>query len=110
MAGAYGNRDASKENGNGNLESGGDHEHGYEWAQAREAERLERDQSGTAAPPPGYEVSSSESTPVRHQNLIADSFRPHWINHLYSSPWTTPEERRVVKHCWSWMDGYRIRM
>ncbi|WWC89961.1 uncharacterized protein L201_004890 [Kwoniella dendrophila CBS 6074] len=40
-----------------------DHEHGYEWAQAREAERLEREQAsaagGNAPAPPGYEVATS---------------------------------------------------
>ncbi|KAK1924837.1 hypothetical protein DB88DRAFT_487039 [Papiliotrema laurentii] len=50
MAGQYG-VNADK---NG---SGGDHEHGYEWEQAREQERLEREQNGQA--PPGYDVANS---------------------------------------------------
>ena len=67
MAGAYGNNTpgvvspGTKQNGND------DHEHGYEWAQAREAERLEREQAGTGAPPPGYEVSSSQS--ITHSQI-----------------------------------------
>lgn len=38
-----------------------DHEHGYEWEQAREAERLEREQGSGAAAPPGYDVAACES-------------------------------------------------
>jgi hypothetical protein len=39
-----------------------DHEHGYEWEQAREAERLERmQQQGSGPAPPGYDVSVGNS-------------------------------------------------
>jgi hypothetical protein len=52
MAGQYtGNKPARSDD--------GAHEHGYEWEQAREAERLERESGGNA--PPGYDVSSSQS-------------------------------------------------
>lgn len=51
--GRYGNKEAGPE-------TGESHEHGYEWAQARENERLEREQSGAAAPP-GYDVSAQNT-------------------------------------------------
>ena len=38
----------------------GDHEHGYEWQQAREAERLERE-GANATQPPGYDVAASRA-------------------------------------------------
>jgi len=38
-----------------------EHEHGYEWQQAREAERLEREQANGAAPP-GYDVAASRES------------------------------------------------
>lgn len=40
-----------------------DHEHGYEWEQAREAERLERmqQQQESGPAPPGYDVSVGNS-------------------------------------------------
>jgi len=34
------------------------HEHGYEWEQAREQERSAREQSGAGAAPPGYDTSA----------------------------------------------------
>lgn len=40
------------------------HEHGYEWEQAREAERLERMQQQGGAAPPGYDVSVGNQNPV----------------------------------------------
>ncbi|RSH94090.1 hypothetical protein EHS25_006744 [Saitozyma podzolica] len=81
MAGMYGNNtgnvgrndtgttvDMSGKSGNGNgyngYQGGGggeDHEHGYEWAQAREQERLERERMGAEAPPPGYDVSANST-------------------------------------------------
>jgi hypothetical protein len=56
MAGQYGNRD---QNGNEASATGDDHEHGYEWQQAREQERLDREAAagGTAAPP-AYDPTS----------------------------------------------------
>ncbi|KAL7419396.1 hypothetical protein Q5752_006234 [Cryptotrichosporon argae] len=41
-----------------------DHEHGYEWEQARENERLERERAGAGAevPPPGYDVATTHAT------------------------------------------------
>ncbi|GFZ45599.1 hypothetical protein JCM24511_03327 [Saitozyma sp. JCM 24511] len=84
MAGMYGNNtgntgnvgrndtgttvDISGKNGNGyDAYPGGggeDHEHGYEWAQAREQERLERERMGAEAPPPGYDVSATQTQQV----------------------------------------------
>lgn len=65
MAGQYtgaGNGTGYKEvnaQGTGVTGMGSEHEHGYEWEQAREAERLEREQQqqGGGAPPPGYNVN-----------------------------------------------------
>jgi hypothetical protein len=51
MAGQYQTGNAT---GNGGAD---DHEHGYEWQQAREQERLERE-SAHAAAPPAYDPTS----------------------------------------------------
>ncbi|WWC61042.1 uncharacterized protein I303_103620 [Kwoniella dejecticola CBS 10117] len=60
MAGQYQSRN---DTGVGANNAGGadDHEHGYEWAQAREAERLEREQAAAEGgkAPPGYDVATS---------------------------------------------------
>ncbi|WWC69379.1 uncharacterized protein I206_103318 [Kwoniella pini CBS 10737] len=58
MAGQYQSRNDTGTTPNVGTE---DHEHGYEWAQAREAERLEREQAGAEGgkAPPGYDVATS---------------------------------------------------
>lgn len=63
MAGQYGfgQRDGVGKT-NGAAAATEDHEHGYEWAQAREQERIEREQAEAGgAAPPGYEVASASS-------------------------------------------------
>ena len=42
------------------------HEHGYEWEQAREEERMARSQA-----PPGYDLGTSESDGMRKQQRQA---------------------------------------
>jgi hypothetical protein len=42
------------------------HEHGYEWEQAREAERLEREQQG----PPGYDSPLTQSRSFQHHSEL----------------------------------------
>ncbi|ORY27180.1 hypothetical protein BCR39DRAFT_538823 [Naematelia encephala] len=45
----------------------GAHEHGYEWEQAREQERLEREQgNANDIPPPGYDVAAQPARPAAH--------------------------------------------
>lgn len=58
MAGQYGKE--ARTGTEANNINNGEHEHGYEWEQAREAERLEREGGGAA--PPGYDVTTQ--TPV----------------------------------------------
>lgn len=53
MAGQYTGNTNTKAAGSDN----GAHEHGYEWEQAREAERLEREQAAGGHGPPGYDAS-----------------------------------------------------
>lgn len=55
MAGQYGagNRTTSTTGVTQQTTGAADHEHGYEWEQAREEERLAREQ-----PPPGYNVAA----------------------------------------------------
>jgi hypothetical protein len=63
MAGQYRNEDTT----------GGDHEHGYEWQQAREAERLEREAAqGTGAAPPAYDPTSVLKS-YSQNSAVADS-------------------------------------
>lgn len=63
MAGQYRNEDTT----------GGDHEHGYEWQQAREQERLEREAAqGTGAAPPAYDPTSEFFLPYEG-SVVADS-------------------------------------
>jgi hypothetical protein len=78
--------DMSGKSGNGNgyngYQGGGggeDHEHGYEWAQAREQERLERERMGAEAPPPGYDVSASECN--RQFTITSTIHRPPSLFH-----------------------------
>lgn len=122
MAGMYGNNtgntgnvgrndtgttvDISGKNGNGyNAYPGGggeDHEHGYEWAQAREQERLERERMGAEAPPPGYDVSASE---CNRQSIITTisftftiSFTVHRAPSLFHRP-TTSTSPALLQGC-----------
>lgn len=60
------------------------HEHGYEWEQAREAERLEREQQAGGHAPPGYDVSNTQSeskSPIEASPSDADenSTYGNWI-------------------------------
>jgi hypothetical protein len=59
--GQNGSRNGDKVNGNGATATEGEHEHSYEWQQAREAERLERE---NGAAPPGYDVAASRECTV----------------------------------------------
>jgi hypothetical protein len=65
MAGQYGASAQPKASHAGvgatNPVSNMEHEHGYEWEQAREQERLERESAGAGnPPPPGYDVAASK--------------------------------------------------
>lgn len=73
MAGQYGaNRGESDMNVNKPETFGeADHEHGYEWQQAREAERMERQQGQGTDAPPGYDVSAATSESTFHSCLHA---------------------------------------
>lgn len=79
MAGQYGygsgfNKDARGVDGNNNT-GNNDHEHGYEWEQAREAERLEREQAAGGHAPPGYDVSTAATSEYRsHSAITAEEF------------------------------------
>ena len=53
--GRYGNRDKPADS------NGEDHEHGYEWQQARDQERMEREQRMNDTAPPGYDVSAQKT-------------------------------------------------
>ncbi|ORX39965.1 hypothetical protein BD324DRAFT_615701 [Kockovaella imperatae] len=60
MAGAYGSgaKEMSSTGGRVTTPAAQGHEHGYEWEQAREAERQEREQANVQSPP-GYDVASN---------------------------------------------------
>lgn len=68
MAGNYNNNNGSYR---GETAAAGD-EHGYEWEQAREQERLEREaNSGTGQAPPAYDpTSKSPSIPLNHESAL----------------------------------------
>lgn len=73
MAGQYGNKEA-RNTGTSGM-NGDQHQHGYEWEQAREAERLEREQNGGNAPP-GYDVSTAATSKssVSRRYTVLSSF------------------------------------
>jgi hypothetical protein len=84
MAGQYATK---AQNPNTVVQSENQHEHGYEWEQAREQERLERE--GAEAPPPGYNMSPSELFSRHIHGNEADEARCNGSNELCAAAWST---------------------